>query len=99
MLTYVKESWEELKNNVTWLSREQASNLMVVVAVFSILFALTTWGIDMFFSDAITGKLVDGSYYSALLDSGFWGVLRIVWYVLLVLAIAVGVNSFFVKKK
>ncbi|GMN05650.1 preprotein translocase subunit SecE [Croceitalea sp. MTPC5] len=53
MLTYVKESWEELKNNVTWLSREQASNLMVIVAVFSILFALATWGVDSAFSKLI----------------------------------------------
>ncbi|WP_350291153.1 preprotein translocase subunit SecE [uncultured Croceitalea sp.] len=53
MLTYVKESWEELKNNVTWLNREQASNYMVVVAVFSILFALATWGVDSLFSELI----------------------------------------------
>ncbi|MEO0901053.1 MAG: preprotein translocase subunit SecE [Bacteroidota bacterium] len=54
MLTYVKESFEELKNNVTWLNREKASSLMVVVAVFSILFALATWGVDSLFSKLIT---------------------------------------------
>ncbi|MEO1487556.1 MAG: preprotein translocase subunit SecE [Bacteroidota bacterium] len=54
MLTYVKESFEELKNSVTWLTREKASNLMVVVAVFSILFALATWGVDSLFSKLIT---------------------------------------------
>ncbi|WP_394975522.1 preprotein translocase subunit SecE [uncultured Croceitalea sp.] len=53
MLTYVKESWEELRNNVTWLNREQASNYMVVVAVFSIIFALATWGVDSLFSELI----------------------------------------------
>ena len=53
MLTYVKESWEELKNNVTWLTREKASNLMVVVAVFSILFALAVFGVDKLFSELI----------------------------------------------
>ncbi|MDC6366084.1 MULTISPECIES: preprotein translocase subunit SecE [Flavobacteriaceae] len=53
MFTYVKESFEELKNNVTWLNREKASNLMVVVAVFSILFALATWGVDSLFSKLI----------------------------------------------
>ncbi|MEM9001598.1 MAG: preprotein translocase subunit SecE [Bacteroidota bacterium] len=53
MFTYIKESWEELKNNVTWLNGEQASNLMVVVAVFSILFALATWGVDTLFSKLI----------------------------------------------
>jgi len=50
---FVKESWEELKNNVTWLNREQASNLMIIVAVFSILFALATWGVDTAFSKLI----------------------------------------------
>lgn len=54
MLTYIQESWEELKNNVTWLSRENASNLMVVVAVFSILFALAVWGVDSLFSKLIS---------------------------------------------
>ena len=61
MLTYVKESWEELKNSVTWLNREQASNYMVIVAVFSILFALATWGVDSLF-----GKLIK-LYFSQLI--------------------------------
>ncbi len=54
MITYVKESIEELKNNVTLPSRAESSNLMVVVAVFSILFALATWGVDSIFSELIT---------------------------------------------
>lgn len=54
MITYIKESWEELRTNVTWLNRENASNYMVVVAVFSIIFALATWGIDTVFSKAIS---------------------------------------------
>ncbi|WP_222983607.1 preprotein translocase subunit SecE [Flagellimonas meishanensis] len=54
MITYIKESFEELRNNVTWLDRERASNLMVVVAVFSILFALATWGVDSLFSKLIS---------------------------------------------
>ncbi|MBT8178431.1 MAG: preprotein translocase subunit SecE [Eudoraea sp.] len=54
MITYVKESIEELRNNVTLPSRAESSNLMVVVAVFSILFALATWGVDSIFSELIT---------------------------------------------
>ena len=46
MLTYIKESIEELKTNITLPTRAESSNLMVVVAVFSILFALATWGVD-----------------------------------------------------
>jgi len=53
MLTYIKESFEELKNNVTLPSRSESSNLMVVVAVFSILFALATWGVDSVSNEAI----------------------------------------------
>lgn len=53
MITYIKESFEELKNHVTWLDRDKAINLMVIVAVFSILFALATWGIDSLFSKLI----------------------------------------------
>ena len=53
MLTYIKDSFEELKNNVTLPSRSESSNLMVVVAVFSILFALATWGVDSVFNEAI----------------------------------------------
>ncbi|MGI9545600.1 MAG: preprotein translocase subunit SecE [Flavobacteriaceae bacterium] len=53
MVTYVKESIEELRKNVTLPSRAESSNLMVVVAVFSILFALATWGVDTVFSELI----------------------------------------------
>ncbi len=53
MLTYIKESIEELRNNVTLPSKAESSNLMVIVAVFSILFALATWGVDSVFSKLI----------------------------------------------
>ncbi|MEL6918851.1 MAG: preprotein translocase subunit SecE [Bacteroidota bacterium] len=53
MFTYIKESIEELRNNVTLPSRAESSNLMVIVAVFSILFALATWGVDSLFSELI----------------------------------------------
>ncbi|MEO1011311.1 MAG: preprotein translocase subunit SecE [Bacteroidota bacterium] len=53
MITYIKESIEELRNNVTLPPRAESSNLMVVVAVFSILFALATWGVDTVFSKLI----------------------------------------------
>ena len=53
MVNYIKESIDELRHNVTLPSRADASNLMVVVAVFSILFALATWGVDTVFSRLI----------------------------------------------
>ncbi len=62
MFTYIKESVEELRNNVTLPPRSETSNLMVIVAVFSILFALATWGVDTVFSKVI--KL----YFNAVLN-------------------------------
>ncbi|MBT8298603.1 MAG: preprotein translocase subunit SecE [Maribacter sp.] len=62
MLTYIKESIEELRNNVTLPSKAESSNLMVIVAVFSVLFALATWGVDTVFSKLI--KL----YFSNILN-------------------------------
>ncbi|MDF4223412.1 MULTISPECIES: preprotein translocase subunit SecE [Maribacter] len=62
MFTYIKESVEELRNNVTLPSRAESSNLMVVVAVFSILFALATWGVDTVFSKVIK------SYFNFVLN-------------------------------
>ena len=53
MLTYIKESIEELRNNVTLPPKAESSNLMVIVAVFSILFALATWGVDSVFSKLV----------------------------------------------
>jgi len=53
MLTYIKESVEELRNNVTLPPRAESTNLMVIVAVFSILFALATWGVDTVFGKVI----------------------------------------------
>jgi len=53
MLTYIKESIAELKNNVSLPPKDQASNYMVVVAVFSVLLALATWGVDSAFSEGI----------------------------------------------
>ncbi|MEB8330667.1 preprotein translocase subunit SecE [Flavobacteriaceae bacterium KMM 6897] len=53
MLTYIKESVEELRNNVTLPPRAESSNLMVIVAVFSIIFALATWGVDSLFGELI----------------------------------------------
>jgi preprotein translocase subunit SecE len=53
MLTYIKESYEELKHNVSLPPRAESYNLMVIVAVFSILFALATWGVDTVLSKLI----------------------------------------------
>ena len=43
---YVKESFEELKNNVSWPTWTEGQSLTVLVAVFSIVFSLAIWGVD-----------------------------------------------------
>jgi preprotein translocase subunit SecE len=49
MITYIKESFEELSNHVTWISREEAQKSTVVVAVFTIIFALAVFAVDYVF--------------------------------------------------
>jgi len=54
LVSYVKESYNELTNHVSWTSWSEAQKLTVTVAVFSIIFALIIAGIDWVFSKAIT---------------------------------------------
>jgi preprotein translocase subunit SecE len=53
MISYIKDSFEELKNNVSWTERSELQRLVIVVLVFSILFSLAIWGVDTIFSRAI----------------------------------------------
>ena len=53
MISYIKESFGELKNNVAWPTRANAQKLTVTVAVFSILFSLAIWGVDQAFSSVV----------------------------------------------
>ncbi len=53
LVNYIKESFEELKNNVTWENREQAQKDTVLVAVFTIIFALAVFVVDKFFQSAL----------------------------------------------
>lgn len=52
-VSYISESFGELKNNVTWPTWAEAQHLTMVVAAFSIIFALVIWGIDTVFSGVI----------------------------------------------
>ena len=46
MINYIKDSFEELKNNVSWTERSELQRLVVIVLVFSVLFSLAIWGAD-----------------------------------------------------
>ncbi len=43
------------KRQVTWPTWAEVQKLTIVVAVFSVLFALATWGVDEFFAKALAG--------------------------------------------
>ncbi|HZW63162.1 MAG TPA: preprotein translocase subunit SecE [Flavobacteriaceae bacterium] len=53
IINYIKDSFGELKNNVTWPTWAEAQSLTVLVAVFSIIFSLAIWGVDTVFSHVI----------------------------------------------
>lgn len=53
IVNYINDSFTELKNHVTWPTYAEAQKLMIIVAVFSVLFSLTIWGIDELFSGVI----------------------------------------------
>ena len=44
IVNYISEAFEELKSNVTWPEWAEVQSLTIIVAVFSVLFALATWG-------------------------------------------------------
>ncbi|MBU3681361.1 MAG: preprotein translocase subunit SecE [Flavobacterium sp.] len=55
VLNYITESFEELKTNTTWPEWAEVQRLTIVVAVFSVLFALATWGVDELCAKSIAG--------------------------------------------
>jgi len=55
VFNYISESFEELKSNVTWPEWAEVQRYTIIVAVFSVLFALATWGVDELFAKALAG--------------------------------------------
>jgi preprotein translocase subunit SecE len=55
VFNYISEAFDELRTNTTWPEWAEVQRLTIVVAVFSVLFALTTWGVDELCSRAIAG--------------------------------------------
>ena len=46
IVNYISEAFEELRTNVTWPEWAEVQKYTIVVAVFSIILALATWGVD-----------------------------------------------------
>ena len=55
VVNYITEAFQELKSNVTWLPWAEVQRLTIIVAVFSVLFALLTFGVDELFVKALEG--------------------------------------------
>ena len=53
IINYIKDSFEELKSNVSWTERTELQRLVVIVLVFSVLFSLAIWGADTVLSRVI----------------------------------------------
>ncbi len=49
IVTYIKESFDELNHKVTWISFTEAQKSTVVVAIFTILFSLAVFAVDKVF--------------------------------------------------
>jgi preprotein translocase subunit SecE len=49
LVNYIKESFEELRNNVTWMPRDEAQKNTVLVAIFTIIFAIAVFLVDKVF--------------------------------------------------
>jgi len=55
VVNYISEAFQELKTNVTWPIWADVQRLTIIVAVFSVVFALLTWGVDELFVEALEG--------------------------------------------
>ena len=53
MIDYIRDSFEELRDNVSWTERSELQRLVVLVLVFSVLFSLAIWGADTVLSRII----------------------------------------------
>jgi len=62
ILKYIRESFEELQNNVSWTPRAELQRLVLIVLIFSVLFSLAIWGADTVLSSIVQAyfNLING---------------------------------------
>ncbi len=53
VIKYIKESFEELNTNMTWLPKAEAQKSTVVVAIFTVIFALAVFAVDSVFQTGL----------------------------------------------
>jgi len=52
-IEYIKGSYDELMNHITWPKRDEVYKLTIVVAVFTVIFAIFTALVDYVFRSAL----------------------------------------------
>ncbi len=55
VFNYISDAFTELKSNVTWTPWAEVQRYTIIVAIFTIVFSLATWGVDTVFAKAIAG--------------------------------------------
>ena len=53
MVDYIIKSFKELQSEVSWMPRNEAQKTTVVVAVFTIIFAIAVFLVDKFFQTGL----------------------------------------------
>lgn len=53
-INYIKESFTELKEHVTWITWEEAQKSTAVVAIFTVIFATLIFAVDKSFQSILT---------------------------------------------
>lgn len=53
VFTYISEAFTELKSHVTWSPWAEVQRYTIIVAVFTVIFALVTWGVDSVFGEVL----------------------------------------------
>ncbi len=54
-LNFFSEALNELKENVTWPNWAEVQKYTIIVSLFSLILALTTWGVDELCTRVIAG--------------------------------------------
>ncbi|MCF6350726.1 MAG: preprotein translocase subunit SecE [Flavobacteriaceae bacterium] len=57
IVNYIKESFKELNNEVTWISLNEAQKSTILVVVFTIVFSLAVFVTDKFFQTILDAFL------------------------------------------
>ena len=53
IINYIKESFEELNTNMTWLPLAEAQKSTLVVAIFTVIFAVAVFAVDTVFQNGL----------------------------------------------